>query len=798
MAGVRPSIGLLLSQFHVTRGNEVACCYPSTFRLHAGLHTDGLEWKVLPSGGHLVSSDVILFETPTPEKRIENRSGIGIAVFRNLRLDPAGQAPSDATGTATRSSTNRQRGARMFSASLLVLLSNDADSAPFNRGTDAQAGESPSPFFKSKAASEKVRQRIYTLALPALQHLAAEVALLLHAQPDLDLSNSTAATAGTGSPSSHLVDVNYTDAAKQVSSMLEQAHGRLTVALSTLIDGSIFTGPPQVQPLLPSHASIHSLPAQHATFGPLLLKLLKVLLPSYLPGTYSSSLLASGIAPLARARPRAPRVLIYTPSGSSKDAAGRNGIQEGMVQTACVFASNLLVLLEDIAAQNSGHLHHLHHHHRQREGGDFGLRLRGYVSVHDLVALDAEHRAANGANAEEEERGSRSGWLAVTSDAILREKTTLFDILLDLSPLACLPASATVAGGNEHAPTALPLLSMVVDDCGSESNDGGRRAQGRKGANLRLRRLNWTAREFGAWDIIDRTAEFTLQEREAALMQQCQRHRGKSQSQRGKGPAQQQLEQEAEEDNLLHVPGAMPQPSRSTPGRSARSNSSRHSSHHWVTTLFAFLHFCCAGWPTVSVLLSFIWRRQPGSLALHTGSGRANSGGGSQLALGNLLGGRDGREAEAEGDTQEEDDDVSERVETEGIDEQVPSGGGRGPLIIAKRGMGAEQDLTHVNEATLDDADMADATLALALQQAWVDWGASLLTTVVDEVLRDVSTASTVVKASAMRRAGLSVCNPADVELVRAVATSPRSAQHVSSPPRQLEFQAGWRGLFSW
>lgn len=44
---------VFVSQFHVTRGSEVACQYPSN------ANVDGLEGKTLPAGGHALSNDMM-------------------------------------------------------------------------------------------------------------------------------------------------------------------------------------------------------------------------------------------------------------------------------------------------------------------------------------------------------------------------------------------------------------------------------------------------------------------------------------------------------------------------------------------------------------------------------------------------------------------------------------------------------------------------------------------------------------------------------------------------------------------
>lgn len=119
---LRPSnvLTIFLARFHVRHGNQIEFQYPPApttssgsdtlvdvepsdgSDVPVGINLDGLEWKVLPSGGHLIESDVIYFSTPTP-------ATTGVACFRNVKLND-----------------DSQRGARMVSIGLIL----QCDTAP--------------------------------------------------------------------------------------------------------------------------------------------------------------------------------------------------------------------------------------------------------------------------------------------------------------------------------------------------------------------------------------------------------------------------------------------------------------------------------------------------------------------------------------------------------------------------------------------------------------------------------------------------------------------------------------------
>ncbi|WFD17886.1 hypothetical protein MCAP1_000095 [Malassezia caprae] len=87
--------GLFVAEFHVRHGNSIV------YRDPPSLHTDGLEWTVLPSGAHAVTRDTIYFSY--------DEQHMGVAAFHQHDL-----AGEDEDARAA------QRGARSVSVALVV------------------------------------------------------------------------------------------------------------------------------------------------------------------------------------------------------------------------------------------------------------------------------------------------------------------------------------------------------------------------------------------------------------------------------------------------------------------------------------------------------------------------------------------------------------------------------------------------------------------------------------------------------------------------------------------------------
>jgi hypothetical protein len=100
------------AHFHVRRGNEVVWS--------AGLHAvdqlskQGVEWKVLPSGSHLIERDVIFFDVNHDEDLDKHGHLVGVAAFKNRKL-----GDNDRTG-ADVNDDDDQRGARMMAVGAIV------------------------------------------------------------------------------------------------------------------------------------------------------------------------------------------------------------------------------------------------------------------------------------------------------------------------------------------------------------------------------------------------------------------------------------------------------------------------------------------------------------------------------------------------------------------------------------------------------------------------------------------------------------------------------------------------------
>ncbi|UZJ56910.1 hypothetical protein CBS101457_006230 [Exobasidium rhododendri] len=73
------AVAVFIAHFHVRRGNEVLWS-------KGDADLGGVEWKVLPSGSHAISKDLVYFETGTAPN---GNHRIGVAAFRNRSLNQA-------------------------------------------------------------------------------------------------------------------------------------------------------------------------------------------------------------------------------------------------------------------------------------------------------------------------------------------------------------------------------------------------------------------------------------------------------------------------------------------------------------------------------------------------------------------------------------------------------------------------------------------------------------------------------------------------------------------------------------
>lgn len=125
---VRNALTVFVAHFHVRRGNEIV--WAKGRHSVEQLSQQGIEWKVLPSGSHLVERDVIYFSVADDdEKKAEStakgskaRAGqqqhgrlFGVAAFRNMRLGNRERA-----GILPEEGEDDQRGARMTAVGAIV------------------------------------------------------------------------------------------------------------------------------------------------------------------------------------------------------------------------------------------------------------------------------------------------------------------------------------------------------------------------------------------------------------------------------------------------------------------------------------------------------------------------------------------------------------------------------------------------------------------------------------------------------------------------------------------------------
>ncbi|KAK0538450.1 hypothetical protein OC835_001431 [Tilletia horrida] len=120
------------------------------------------------------------------------------------------------------------------------------------------------------------------------------------------------------------------------------------------------------------------------------------------------------------------------------------------------------------------------------------LHVRGLVTLHDIVTLEEEGRHRD---------SSSPGWIAFTSDKILLDKCSLFDILLDLTPLQMSGGNKAAASPrNQPGPSSTPAssgtkprLSIVFTAPASASP----RPQ------LKLKDSSWTTQEYAEMRLVE-------------------------------------------------------------------------------------------------------------------------------------------------------------------------------------------------------------------------------------------------------------------------------------------------------
>ncbi|KAL9937764.1 hypothetical protein V8E36_003309 [Tilletia maclaganii] len=125
------------------------------------------------------------------------------------------------------------------------------------------------------------------------------------------------------------------------------------------------------------------------------------------------------------------------------------------------------------------------------------LVMRDLVTLHDIVALSEEGQARTTT------ASTSAGWIAFTSDKILLDKCSLFDIVLDLTPLqavngnkaAASPRNAPSSSSTSSSATigTKPRLSIVSPISGSSASQ----------PKLVLKETSWTTQEYAEMRLVE-------------------------------------------------------------------------------------------------------------------------------------------------------------------------------------------------------------------------------------------------------------------------------------------------------
>ena len=452
---------------------------------------------------------------------------------------------------------------------------------------------------------------------------------------------------------------------------------------------------------LPSQAPLLLFPSEHHTFGPMLTKVVKLVLPPYMH------------------RNARRRILIYSPAGSQ-------------IEGALMVASNVLRLAEEATAQKAVN--------------SAPLRLLGYVSLHDLSDLEAASKSK-----------STDSWIAVTSDRILLDKTVIYDVLVDLSNVGAgsLESSADLYGSPAVAPedrglfrkSIMPSISLVSSAPAGKS---------RKAA---LEKVAWTSKDFSAWFTVDEMADIQQEQ-----WYEERRARRKSHSRLASSIAPDPAEPEEAQDVM---PGSLPLDTDSLASR-----------HGTFATLFTFLHYCLGDW---GWLPNLRWFPYMGLSVIPLGI-RGDGGVRSSMLLTDDL----------SDDDDHDDDDEDEMDGRPSAPRDIPSREEEDPLVAASGGYSLSRSplsTTRRRSVVIETEDQTDtdsrvppsstvdASYALAIWTAWVNWTKELIENI-DELieskvqleLRDEAT--TTLTSWELHKLGLSSRASLDVELVHAIAAS--------------------------
>lgn len=113
---IQNGITIFAAHFHVRRGNEIF--WAKGQHSIEELTKMGIEWKVLPSGSHLLERDILFFDVNAKQQKrkseIEDSYQVGVAAFKNRKINTA-ERESAAGGE-----NDDQRGARMIAVGIIV------------------------------------------------------------------------------------------------------------------------------------------------------------------------------------------------------------------------------------------------------------------------------------------------------------------------------------------------------------------------------------------------------------------------------------------------------------------------------------------------------------------------------------------------------------------------------------------------------------------------------------------------------------------------------------------------------
>lgn len=620
-----------------------------------------------------------IFESP--EKRL------GIASFQNVRL-----------GSGARAS---RRGAHFFSVGLVTSRpSDDNENDELPPGSVEQQERVTcvryaTPLAQLGERMAAVIAKCPELDLTAVQVLLTEEALGLEAEDNSSSSSESGAEQEDREPRKQ--------AGLEIASLLKNFYAQLSnsdllASVSSLRSTSDSSTTRRSLPLSTSNDTLFFLPAAHYGFGPLLPKLVKLLLPEYLgPPTGVPNDHQAG-----------KRVLIYCPPGNP-------------LYTASVFALNLLFILDEVAHRGHSALTELDHAgpSTTRVNRITAPRYRGYLSLHDLMGLEEESRIRTfippgtpGATQ------AKASWVGVTTDRILVERPQIFDVLVDLTNVMASGTSGAVRAGGTAAASqagvrdftkenqmAPPTVSLVHSD----------KAPGKR----TLVQANWASADFGNWNgVEERAAELREQYLDDKLARKQQRSTTPTaQSQDGAS-----TEASTQDDHAPRPPGHLP------PTLCSLRTRRLSRKPRIMSTIIAFLRYYFAGWGWLSIGFSGPLSVIPLGIR-DDGAARA-----SMILLEDDDG---GTSSSVERNTEDRQQQGTRALSThlrrrtrEPTDSPLLAAVGVGSLSSRALDSSADDGTPEESEPESDDLSVLDGLASSVLVQAWTEWGVELVSSV--------------------------------------------------------------------